>query len=703
MLILCSLTYALCSAQMLQVAGTAFTGSIDATANDHLFPDPLTGPGIVDNATATITGLTPGLHGSDFGSIALVNAQEGTPHQPPGVSALVGNRAFVHGDNTSTIEIEWKNMGRTFAVTDGHDAQIQTSMYLDIDIEVTGVPPGTPVVVYWYFDAFGGGSTSHEDIQEDSIKVVNDLSIGGVDQFPFDEFSFGQPSGNTGWRDWIGITGNIRATAGQPFSFNLSSEIELWLDDPPEPPALGFGRDKNDGIFKGKAVFSVLPLYPPQQSNIDEDVVPLFSLDIGSDTEMSEIIQGNGNEYFDPGDLYAKYNGAVMASVPPEKDDAFIFGADPDPGIVPPVNGAPLQAGMPIGGLTTNFFDLDGSDCTQLDLSSQVYGPGLPSIPWVNDSCIFESEFVFVTYDDDIAENYASPILSNPFNSSSPDAVTIYSESGTKDEVLEFWYDSYAPTFINNRDSTYDEISLHSNMDSNPIATDDNDDDVDALDFISTYNGASPCASWYFSADHEALHFDPINGVLLSPSDIYQVIPGGYLTVITSSHHGLPGGTDIDAFEFAWVWDTAETRLGLALLFSVDDDDPATADDESGGLAPNSIYYSFLDSTYHLFSPNPLADDIDGLAVWKHSLNGTLTQSSPPWGTKTWTGAVDQDWANAQNWFPQGVPFYPEDVYIPDVVNDPVVSTSGHDCGDVWIEPGATLTVLNGASLDTKN
>jgi len=680
-------------------------GAADATANDYLFPNPMIGVNIFDYEVGTLVNFVPGLLGADFGAVMLVHAQEGTPHQPPGVSALIGSRAFINGNNSSTIKVKWKNTGRTFAVTDGHYAEIHSSLNVSVDLEVAGVAPGTEVIVYWYFNVFAGGSTEHDGMPpvEDPIMVVSSLEIDNVNQFPNNEFNFGLP-GLPGWREWNGVTGNIQATAGQPFNVEISSQIDLWLAEPPELPVGGFGVDKNDGTYKGEIVFSVSPLLPDPINNVQEDMLPLFSVDIGSDTEVSDIIQGNGNEVFDPGDLYAQYSGPPLPVVTPWKDDATIFGADPDPGTTMPINAAPLQSGDPIDLLSSMFFDLDGSDCIQLDLSdSTLFIPGSSSIPWSSDSCIFNSEYLFLSFDDDIAENYAAPMPSIPFNSFSPLSSRIYSESGIRDEVMEFDYDIFVPATAVFTDSSYSEHTLHGNLDPDPILSNELDDDIDALDMIPVYNGQSPCTNWYFSADHEALFFDPVTGTTLSPSDIYQVVPGGIMAVITSSHHALPAGTDIDAFEFAWVWDTVAVRLGLALIFSVDDDDPLTPDDESGGLSPSALYYSFLDSSHHLFSPNALPDDIDGIAVWKHSLNGTLGFPPPVWGTKSWNGTQSTHWHNALNWFPRGVPFFPENVFIPNVPTLPIITTNGHDCHSVEVQPGASLKLVPGVRLDVRN
>ena len=41
---------------------------------------------------------------------------------------------------------------------------------------------------------------------------------------------------------------------------------------------------------------------------------------------------------------------------------------------------------------------------------------------------------------------------------------------------------------------------------------------------------------------------------------------------------------------------------------------------------------------------------------------------------KTWTGATGTDWNTDGNWNPSGVPMGTDDVTIPDVANDPVIS-----------------------------
>jgi len=690
--------------QVITVTGANANGTSSAEANDFLVPLGVNGPIDSDLKNCVLPNFIAGLWGNDYATICFLHAQE-SGNQPKNhkVSCYVGSRAFINGDNTSTVHIKWKNTGTTYANTDDHYAEVHTSLNINVNMSVTGLPNGTPVVVYWWYTVFGAGSTEHEDLppNEDSIFVVNTMNINGDDQFDNNQFDFSSPNGLAGWNQWKNVTGTFKTTAGANFNFTVTSDIDLWLDVPPKPG--NYGIDEDDGIFKGDIYFAVIPQYPVIVNNI-EDMLTLFSVDIGSDAELSDPKQ-DGNEYFDPGDLYPKYTGAPLGMVVPWKDDSLIFGGDPAPDPAVPGNFAPVGSGMPPMLLQPIYFDLDGADLTELDLSNLAYGPGNPSIPWFYDSCVFISEYLFVSYDDDGAEHYASFFVpSAPVTSASPELGVIYSDASTMDEVNEFGFDDYPPSAKYYEAPIFSEAMVHANMQPDPLLIDDLDDDIDALDMITVNGNYSPCSQWYISVDHEAAYNHPSIPPphILDPATIYQVTAAGPLPVITSLHHGLLDGTDIDAFEFAWCFDTLESRYGLALIFSVDDDDSLTLEDESGGLDSRQLYYSFLNGTHDIFATHYLWDDIDGLTVWAHSLNGATAFPNPVWGTKTWTGSKSIHWHYHLNWFPQGVPFDPEDVTVPAVSPLPVISTPGLDCNELNVEPGASVTVQPGVTFTVK-
>jgi hypothetical protein len=282
----------------------------------------------------------------------------------------------------------------------------------------------------------------------------------------------------------------------------------------------------------------------------------------------------------------------------------------------------------------------------------------------------------------------------------------IYADSGRQNEVMEYDFDPMPASGTYFQDELYNESDLHINLTPYPLGNDFADDDVDALDIIPLSGSYTPCSQWYFSADHEAVynHHNLPPLFLLDPATIYLATSSGPVPVITVLHTGLADGTDINDFEFVWIWDTLSLppRYGLAILFTVDLNDPMTAVDESGGLDPLMIYYSFLNGTSQLFSTYQFNDHIDGLTVWKNSLNGAQAFPNPIWGTKTWTGSDNENWNNAMNWFPQGIPFDPEDVIIPAVktgIPYPVVTSNGLDCEDMFISKSAILIIKTGCSI----
>jgi hypothetical protein len=435
----------------------------------------------------------------------------------------------------------------------------------------------------------------------------------------------------------------------------------------------------------------------------DSSSLVLFSLDIGSDSELSDP-QMNGNELFDPGDMYPRVGIPIPLPVP-WKNDSLLFGSDPDPKPYSPINPAPVGSGLSIADVRSLYFDLDGSDLISTSLQGIQFGPGFPSIPFFSDSCVFEAEYLYLSYNDDKPELYTSVTPpSAPVTSSSPRMNAIWSDTGKKNEVVEFDFDPVPGSLPYFRDEIFSEALLHGNLAPNPAGNNNADDDGDALDIIPMSGNYTPCTQWYFSADHEASYIGNAGLPFLDPGAIYQATPAGPVQVVTIFHTGLLFGTDMNDFEFAWVWDTLPVppRFGLAILFTVDEDDPMTVENESGGLNPLTIYYSFLNGTSQPFTPYQLDDNVDGLTVWRTSFNGAIAFPNPVWGTKTWTGADNENWANSLNWFPQGVPFYPEDVTIMAVSPAPLIIVSGFDCDDLYISKGAMLIIKSGATFEAQ-
>ncbi|WP_205514571.1 T9SS type A sorting domain-containing protein [Longitalea arenae] len=77
-----------------------------------------------------------------------------------------------------------------------------------------------------------------------------------------------------------------------------------------------------------------------------------------------------------------------------------------------------------------------------------------------------------------------------------------------------------------------------------------------------------------------------------------------------------------------------------------------------------------------------------------------LAYGSPsiPAPATTWTGAVNTNWNIAGNWT-AGVPAAALDAFIPDVVNDPVISATAGWAKSVTVQPGGSLTIAATGSL----
>jgi hypothetical protein len=77
-----------------------------------------------------------------------------------------------------------------------------------------------------------------------------------------------------------------------------------------------------------------------------------------------------------------------------------------------------------------------------------------------------------------------------------------------------------------------------------------------------------------------------------------------------------------------------------------------------------------------------------------------LVYGSPnlPTTATTWTGAVSTNWNTAANWT-AGVPTAALDAFIPDVVNDPVISATAGLAKSVNVQPGGSLTIAVTGSL----
>ena len=65
--------------------------------------------------------------------------------------------------------------------------------------------------------------------------------------------------------------------------------------------------------------------------------------------------------------------------------------------------------------------------------------------------------------------------------------------------------------------------------------------------------------------------------------------------------------------------------------------------------------------------------------------------------TATWDGSSSTDWNTAANWSTNAVPTSSNDVIIPNVTNNPIITSSSDECQNLTIQSGGVLTINNGS------
>ncbi len=498
-----------------------------------------------------------------------------------------------------------------------YEADGEANLTADIALVILGFPDGTPVDVEFEWTQFTFNNYKPECPNgepicpgtpglDDPAEASGELFIDGAPQFN-GQFNLI----NTRGRLLDTRQGSFTAIAGIPFSINIEA---FGMAHVQEPGRGAFAEDSAQVAFQGE-LFLFLG-----GAQFCTDALLEFSLDIGSDTELSDP-QADGDEIFDPGDAYEWMSGPLGGPANGTRDDAdaFFFDYGPDPLVAG--TEAPTCQQLPVDAITHEYFDMDGHE--SVDFNPSVFLNPLAPLPApilrFPSACVFTPDYLALSFDDDGPGHYTGNNMTCdvPVDSPSPfPSLEPYGSTNGQDEIVGATMILNGPTYILGIEFPIgQEDAIHTDLAPNPDGgIEVEDDDVDSLD---AYADAAVCNTWLFSPDHEATGVG-INGDPLDPGGIYQVFPasGASKIIDEAIHLGISEEADIDAFEFAWVCDEDLEDEVLVLLFSVDDDDPLTSEDESGGLDPRIIYASQLTGSSGALAPQPLSGDIDAIAVW---------------------------------------------------------------------------------------
>jgi hypothetical protein len=108
------------------------------------------------------------------------------------------------------------------------------------------------------------------------------------------------------------------------------------------------------------------------------------------------------------------------------------------------------------------------------------------------------------------------------------------------------------------------------------------------------------------------------------------------------------------------------------------------------GTALSTVTDDYLGTTRHMFKPT--------IGAYEYA----------PLNFFMWTGLTDDDWNTTTNWSPNGVPGQNDDAGVPDDPASnpdvfPVVPAGTFSVDELYVGPGATIDIPNGAELNVKN
>ncbi len=601
--------------------------------------------------------FVPGFLGFDTGVQAFAGCGMMIATCP---TAAVGfTRVTIEGLGTADVTIKWHQYAWTYHNCDrDYIARSASSILTTLNLTPSNLPNGTQTNIYFSWSARSGNFFAPEAGIEDNGSITNtELLMDGTDVMG----GFFDLPGVVGFNVLNNQAGVRPGVYGQAFTVAIGGRAESSIAPPPE--GFTFPIDRGRAFFSGELKLSLLNP-PPPPTPVTPPPRAEFSVDLGGDTELSDPnLSGRG--VFDPGDSYPWF-GPLL---PPGgangvKNDASLFvGLDPAP--APPAlpgSGPPYCSGLPLAPLVPQYFNMDGFDTVDYSLIGLIPAgaPLANPIARFMSPCTFGAEHLVISFDDDEAGAYVGmpPLICTlPVFTFSPLAQQLYGTAQQQDEVLALDLLVGSPQYhVSGVTGLYSEARLHRSLGPDPLIDNHFDDDVNGLDILGNIQA---CNVWLFSVDHQATFTDPINGAL-RPGVIYEHVPGAFSVPVVDPtvHLGLSPDVDLDAFEFVWLYNpNVAAGSALAIIFSVDVDDPLTPADESGGLLPHTIYASFMDGSFVELLDYPLQDNIDAITAWLAPLTIVPPMAPPCPGDANGDGLVNgADLSVLLSQFGQNVP-----------------------------------------------
>jgi hypothetical protein len=622
----------------------SITGSASADDDATPFSDQR-GCSLLNLPLQNLGSITNPIYGnpaSDFARYCLARAVDSGTCISTDAEVSTG---FEVGGDASELIAQFQINSNAYHQTEtgiGYSATAISNGDLTIELLVppsTNLPAGQAVLINYDYDIWLAAAGNSEAACEDFAEInIQNFDLNGIDllqaaTFPSSASSCGQLDGKQ-----LKFSGSLPVTVGTPFLFEISGNSEVTLENPGIDEVTGCGLQWDDFVsctFFGNLRMSIHQLPPSPTPPISLPGASLFSVDIGGDRELSDPL-ATGNEIFDPGDLYKVANPTFPSGGGDGllSDDLF-FPTDippsaPDP--FPAATAAPVGSGVPAFIVGPDYFDIDAFDILDF-VPSEIVDGGTPNPAPAGSPCLNRGDYLFLSFDDDAVSHYADPTTpSVPSNSTfSSFSQRCYGSGSLKDEMFESFNSGPFLGGLSSLVPVATESNFHPQLGPNPapIGPSSANDDVDALNLSYTLG----CDIGLISVDHEATGTDA-SGVALNPSTIYRfTAPGSPLIpTISSGAIGVLPETDIDAIEFISFFNPNLASSGrvLAMLFSVDSDDPYTMGvDESGGLDPGRIYISYLNGAAVEFDPGrSYAGDIDAISSLPNALNSGLSSQT---------------------------------------------------------------------------